>query len=61
MSVRGEWASLRDSRMTTPETRAGYEAEKRAHELGEAFRQLRTELSGAKNAPVQDVVSPTEG
>jgi hypothetical protein len=36
LSKRSGWADLRGRRMTEPAAREGYEAEKRAYELGEA-------------------------
>jgi predicted transcriptional regulator len=44
MTERDSWNDLRERRMAEPGAREGYEAEKRAFELGEAVRQLRTEL-----------------
>jgi transcriptional regulator with XRE-family HTH domain len=44
MTERSSWSDLRERRMAEPGAREGYEAEKRAYELGEAVRQLRTEL-----------------
>lgn len=44
MSERGEWGDLRERRMAEPGAREGYEAERRAYELGQAVKNRRTEL-----------------
>ena len=44
MNERSEWGDLRDRRMAEPGAREGYEAEKRAYELGQAVRARRTAL-----------------
>lgn len=44
MSERSEWDDLRDRRMVEPGAREGYEAERRAYELGQAVKQRRTAL-----------------
>lgn len=44
MNERSDWATLRDARMADPEAREAYESARRAAELGDAVRGLRTEL-----------------
>ena len=44
MNERSGWATLRDARMADPEAREAYEAARRAAELGDTVRGLRTEL-----------------
>jgi ribosome-binding protein aMBF1 (putative translation factor) len=44
MTERSEWRDLRDRRMAEPGARDGYEAEKRAYELGQAVKARRTAL-----------------
>ena len=41
---RPEWGDLRERRMAEPGAREGYEAERRAYELGQAVKTRRTEL-----------------
>lgn len=44
MSERNSWAPLREARMADPEAREAYEAARRAAELGDVVRKIRTEL-----------------
>lgn len=41
MSERGDWADLRERRMAEPGARDGYEAERRAYQLGQAVKTRR--------------------
>lgn len=44
MTERSSWSELRESRMSEPAAQEGYEAARRAFELGENVRRLRVEL-----------------